>query len=171
MIAIDLAADGVDAFQQFLHQRRLFLAGKAVGLVENDDERLVEFEQRPDRLHFRARQVAVAHEQDEIGALRLGRRHVAQAGLGAADAGHVGQQDLRAVFVTPAIVSDVARRAANDIHHDVGIGRQRLDQGTLSGADFAEETQVHLVAARGQFPEFRLRLADIHASRFRLAQA
>ena len=55
---------------------------------------------------------------------------------------------------------------------DVGFRYQRLDERTLPGADFAEETQVDdaCLLSRGQFLQFALRLAHIDAGRLGIAQ-
>ena len=70
------------------------------------------------------------------------------------------------------IMAHVARRAPDHVDEYIGIGHQRFDEGTLTCADFAEETEMNdaRLPAGGQFPQFALRLTDIDAGGFGIAQ-
>ena len=86
------------------------------------------------------------------------------------DSRHVGQENLCAAGVAPAIMPHVVGRATDDVDDDVGLWNQGLDQRTLAGADLAEETQVHRVVPGGKLLELRLRLADVHTGSLSLPQ-
>jgi hypothetical protein len=66
----------------------------------------------------------------------------------------------------------VTGRTTDNIDDDVGLRDQGLDERALSGADFAEETQVYdaCLLSRRQFLQLTLRFAHVHAGRLRIAQ-
>lgn len=172
LVTRKIAAKFIEVVEQPLQKHCLFFAAVAIRFIHHQDHRLLQRKQPFDGLAFIACQVAVANVQHELGALRFLDGDRIEIAIQTAGSRHIGQQDLRAAFVAPAIVADVERRPANRIDDDVCVGNQRLDKRALASTDFAEKTQVHGPGclAGSQLLQLGLCLVDPDAGLFGIVQ-
>ena len=129
------------------------------------------FEQLTDRAVLGASKVTFTDEQHDMSALGFFERQVIQTIFVTAGPRNVGQQNLVAGLVAPAIVTHIACRSTYNVDRYVRLGHQRLYQRALARADFAKEAEMYdaCFLPRSEFAEFLPRKINVHSCRRGLA--